>query len=174
MLDTASADFENFLGLCKIHGKTYPINIVKCDGLLEENYKITVSDTEAFIYASDTEGARRAIYYLESEIIKREGPFLPLGDTVRTSSIKRRITRGFFSPTNRAPKWGDELLDEVDYYPENYLSRLAHNGTNGLWIYTSFAQLIFSPYFPTKEKNQEKRMAKLSRTVERCKKYGIP
>ena len=173
ILATATTDFEDFLRICKIHGRSYRINIKRCEGYAEESYKISVMDKECNIYASDEEGARRAVYYLESELIKREGAFLPLGDTVRASAIKRRITRGFFSPTNRAPKWGDELLDEIDYYPENYLSRLAHNGTNGLWIYTSFAQLISSPFLPTKEKNQEKRMAKLDRVVQRCKRYGI-
>ncbi len=98
---------------------------------------------------------------------------MPLGEIKRETLIKRRITRGFFSPTNRAPKWGDELLDEVDYYPDGYLSRLAHNGTNGLWIYTSFAQLLSSPYLPSKDENTERRMSKLARVTEKCKKYGI-
>ena len=98
---------------------------------------------------------------------------MPLGDTVRKSRITRRITRGYFSPTNRAPKWGDELLDDIDYYPENYLDRLAHNGTNGLWIYTSFAQLIKSPYLPSKDEHCEKRMEKLRSVVKKCQRYGI-
>ena len=106
-------------------------------------------------------------------MIKREGAILGKGIVRRTARIKNRITRGFFSPTNRAPKWGDELLDEIDYYPEEYLNRLAHNGTNGLWIYTSFGQLVKSPYMPELGKDSEKRMEKLSRVVAKCKKYGV-
>ncbi len=172
-LETAKDDFSKFLISVSAFGESYPIKIVKKDGFGEESYKISVSETECVIYSSDSEGARRAIFYLEEEMIKRESAVLPLGDILRISHIKRRITRGFFSPTNRAPKWGDELLDDIDYYPENYLNRLAHNGTNGLWIYTSFAQLISSPYIKSKVGNCEKRMEKLRRVVEKCKRYGI-
>ncbi len=170
---TAIDDFEKFLRSADVFGSVYPIKTVYSEGFSKESYKISVSDTECIIYASDSEGARRAIYYLEEEMIKREGAFLPRGEIVRNCRITKRITRGFFSPTNRAPKWGDELLDDIDYYPENYLSRLAHNGTNGLWIYTSFAQLTSSPHMPSKDENCGKRMEKLRRVVEKCKKYGI-
>lgn len=173
VIETATQDFEAFLRSADIYGDRYPIRIVSAEGFGEEDYKISADETECVIYASDSEGARRAVYYLEEEMIKREGAFLPFGETVRISRIKRRITRGYFSPTNRAPKWGDELLDEIDYYPENYLSRLAHNGTNGLWIYTSFAQLINSPYLPRIDGNCEKRIKKLHGVVDKCEKYGI-
>ena len=170
IIRTAIDDYEGFLKITKAYGDKYPIRIRFCEGYDEENYRISVNEHECVIYATDPEGARRAIYYLEEEMIKREGAFLPIGDIVRSSRIKRRITRGYFSPTNRAPKWGDELLDEIDYYPENYLSRLAHNGTNGLWIYTSFAQLIKSPYLPSKDEHCDRRIEKLRDVVykSRC------
>ena len=173
VLSTALCDFERFLNSAEIYGDNYSIKITRIEGFGEEDYKISVTDSECVIYASDSEGARRAVYYLEEEMIKREGAILPLGEIKRTAHIKRRITRGYFSPTNRAPKWGDELLDDKEYYPDNYLNRLAHNGTNGLWIYTSFAQLISSPYVPSKDMNTEKRMEKLRGVVEKCKRYGI-
>ena len=173
IIRTAIDDYEIFLKTANIYGDKFPIRILFSEGYDEENYKISVDECQCIIYSTTPEGARRAIYYLEEEMVKREGAFLPLGDILRTSRIKRRITRGYFSPTNRAPKWGDELLDEIDYYPENYLSRLAHNGTNGLWIYTSFAQLISSPYLPSKDKHCEKRMQKLRNVVDKCEKYGI-
>lgn len=172
-LETAIRDLEDFLRSADVYGDRYPIRIVFMEGFSEEDYRISADETECVIYASDSEGARRAVYYLEEEMIKREGAFLPLGETLRASRIKRRITRGYFSPTNRAPKWGDELLDEIDYYPKNYLNRLARNGTNGLWIYTSFAQLINSPYLSGIDGNCEKRMKKLHGVVDKCKKYGI-
>ena len=173
IIGTAIDDYEIFLKTANIYGDKFPIRILFADGYDEENYKISVSESECVIYSTTSEGARRAIYYLEEEMVKREGAFLPLGDIIRSSRIKRRITRGYFSPTNRAPKWGDELLDDIDYYPENYLNRLAHNGTNGLWIYTSFAQLISSPYIPSKDEFCEKRMQKLRSVVDKCERYGI-
>ena len=173
IIRTAIDDYESFLRVSDIYGDKYPIRIRFSEGYDEENYRISANERECVIYATDPEGARRAIYYLEEEMIKREGAFLPIGDIVRSSRIKRRITRGYFSPTNRAPKWGDELLDEIDYYPENYLSRLAHNGTNGLWIYTSFAQLIKSPYLPSKDEHCDRRIEKLRDVVYKCQRYGI-
>ncbi|MBE6582450.1 MAG: hypothetical protein E7648_04205 [Ruminococcaceae bacterium] len=173
IIATATDDLTSFLSSSEMLGNKYPIKITCSDGFGDQDYKISVSENECSIYASDSEGARRAVYYLEEELIKHDGPFLTLGDITRTSQIKKRITRGFFSPTNRPPKYGDELLDDIDYYPENYLNRLAHNGTNGIWIYTSFAQLIRSPYLPTNADGCEKRMQKLSGIVERCKRYGI-
>ena len=173
IVETATVDLEKFFRVSGVFGDKYPIEIAFADGFSEESYSIEVTAEKTVIRASDSEGARRAVYYLEEEMIKREGAFLPLGVIKREAVIKRRITRGFFSPTNRAPKWGDELLDEIDYYPENYLSRLAHNGTNGLWIYTSFAQLLSSPYLPVKDENTERRMEKLAKVVEKCKRYGI-
>ena len=173
IIGTAIDDYEIFLKTANIYGDKFPIRILFAYGYDEENYKISVSESECVIYSTTSEGARRAIYYLEEEMVKREGAFLPLGDIIRSSRIKRRITRGYFSPTNRAPKWGDELLDDIDYYPENYLNRLAHNGTNGLWIYTSFAQLISSPYIPSKDEFCEKRMQKLRSVVDKCERYGI-
>ena len=170
---TAIEDCEIFFKSASIRGDKYPIRILFSEGYGEESYNICVDEGQCIIYSTTAEGARRAIYYLEEEMVKREGAFLPYGDTVRTSHIRRRITRGYFSPTNRAPKWGDELLDGIDYYPENYLSRLAHNGTNGLWIYTSFAQLISSPYLPSKDEHCEQRMAKLRGVVDKCERYGI-
>ena len=163
IIETATEDFEKFLKVAGVFGNEYPIIIEYSEGYSEESYSITVDSEKTVIRSSDSEGARRAVYYLEEEMIKREGAFLPLGEIKRDAIIKRRITRGFFSPTNRAPKWGDELLDEIDYYPDGYLNRLAHNGTNGLWIYTSFPQLLSSPYVPSKDENTAKRMEKLSR-----------
>ncbi len=87
--------------------------------------------------------------------------------------IKTRITRGFFSPTNRPPKNIDELWDDVDYYPEEYLNRLAHDGNNGIWIYTHFCDLIPSKIIPEYGQNSARRIKKLKRVVKKCARYGI-
>ena len=173
ILETALYDLELFFDVAHIYGERYPIRIDYAEGYGEEDYKISVTEKNCTVYATTPEGARRGIYYLVEEMVKREGALLPLGDTVRKSRITRRITRGYFSPTNRAPKWGDELLDDIDYYPENYLDRLAHNGTNGLWIYTSFKQLIDSPYLGDSDGHCRERMEKLRSVVKKCQRYGI-
>lgn len=173
LLDTAYADFESFLSVCEISGNTYPISFVMGEVLGFESYKIAVSESGCTVTAADTEGIRRAIVYLEGEFTKNEAPVLTKGETVRRAYIKTRITRGFFSPTNRAPKFGDELLDDIEYYPDEYLNRLAHSGTNGLWIYTSLRALIKTDYFNDDEAPIKKRIEKLKRVVAKCKRYGV-
>ena len=173
LLDTAYDDFCTFTTVTGISGDKYPIDLVygKVSGY--ESYRISVSETSCTVTAEDTEGIRRAIVYLEDEMTKREGPYLELGEITRSPKIKDRITRGFFSPTNRPPKYGDELLDDIDYYPDEYLNRLAHSGTNGLWIYTSFRALVKTKYFNGDEEAINRRIEKLTRVVAKCKKYGV-
>ncbi len=174
ILSSAYEDFAAFLSVTKVGGDRFPIVIEKghVKGV-SESFRIRVSESGVTVTAEETEGVRRALVYLEEEMTKNEGPFLPLGTVERRPYIKTRMTRGFFSPTNRAPKFGDELLDEVDYYPEAYLNRLAHNGTNGLWIYTSFRALIDTPVFEQNKEEVAHRIEKLSRVVDRCARYGV-
>lgn len=174
LLETSYADFEVFGKVSGAWGESYPIDLVygKVNGT--ESYRIETSDTHTTVTAEDTEGIRRAIVYLEDEMTAREGAILPLGVKERSPHLLSRITRGFFSPTNRAPKWGDELLDDIEYYPDEYLNRLVHSGTNGLWIYTSFRALVSTSFFPEDDpENINKRIKKLTRVVAKCKKYGV-
>ena len=173
LLQTAYEDFYAFLQITHVKGNRYPISIQKGIVCGPESYRLLVTSEETTIIAEDTEGVRRALIYLEGEMTKREGPFLPLGTLERRPYIRTRMTRGFFSPTNRAPKYGDELLDDIEYYPDEYLKRLAHNGTNALWIYTSFRALIDMPQFPQNKSDCARRIKKLSRVVERCGRYGV-
>ncbi len=173
LLDTATADFGLFLSVCGIGGSRYPIRIAKGPTSCFEEYIIDVTEAGCTVTAGDTEGIRRALVFLEDEMIAREGPFLPLGKTVRKPWLRRRITRGFFSPTNRPPRNGDELSDNIDYYPDEYLNRLAHDGTNGLWIYSSFKQLVPSDIITEYGEGHEARIEKLNRVIAKCRRYGI-
>jgi len=90
----------------------------------------------------------------------------------RTPWVKDRISRCFFSPIKRPPFNRDELLDDVDYYPDGYLAKLANEGVNGLWLSVKFRELVTCPYYPT-DPQAPRRLAKLRRTVEACAKHGI-
>ena len=173
LLETALHDFQVFLNVHEIAGTQFPVKLIKGKTECFEAYHIQVNSDACILEAEDTEGIRRALVYLEDEMLRREGAILPMGQVTRKPMIRTRITRGFFSPTNRPPKNQDELLDEVDYYPEEYLNRLAHDGTNGLWIYTHFKDLLPSNYFSEYGKEWEKRITKLRKVVEKCRRYGI-
>lgn len=173
LLETAIDDFLLFSKIYEIEGKRYPVVLQFAETDVFEKYIIDVKEDSCVIKAGDTEGIRRGIIFIEDELQRREGAILPLGEIVRTPRIKARITRGFFSPTNRPPRNQDELFDDVDYYPEEYLNRLAHDGTNGLWIYTRLSDLVKTDIIPEYGKDSEKRIAKLKKIISRCKRYGI-
>ncbi len=173
LLETIYADFNNFLKVYEIGGNRFPIYLDKGDTECFEAYKLIIENDKIKIIANDTEGIRRGIIYLEDELRRREGAFLEEGVISKKPIIRSRITRCFFSPINRAPKFGDELSDDIDYYPDEYLNRLMHDGTNGVWVYTRFADLMPSSIIKENGVGHEKRIAKLNRTIEKCAKYGI-
>ncbi|MBE5782656.1 MAG: hypothetical protein E7329_04980 [Clostridiales bacterium] len=173
LLDTVYQDFARFLQVHKMQGSSYPVRFIKEDVGCFESYEIRISEKEAVIAAGDTEGARRALIYLEDEMLRREGPFLPLGIIRRSPVLSSRITRCFFSPINRPPKFGDELSDDIDYYPEEYLNRLMHDGANGVWIYTRFSDLVEVSAIPEYGKGAPSRIEKLNRVIQKCARYGI-
>ena len=173
LLDVSYADFERFLAVCGMAGRRYPLRFARGESECFESYRITVKEDETVITAADTEGVRRALVYLEDEFCRREGPCLPRGEIARRPVMKDRITRCFFSPINRPPKYGDELSDDIDYYPEEYLNRLMHDGANGVWIYTRFSDLVRVRALPEYGEGSEKRTAKLNRVIAKCARYGI-
>ena len=173
LLDVSYEDFSRFVGVCGFAGDRYPLRLKRGDAGGYETYTIRVTPEETIITSSDTEGIRRALICLEDEFTRREGPALPLGEMTRRPAVRSRITRCFFSPINRPPKYGDELSDDIDYYPENYLCRLMHDGANGVWIYTRFSDLVSVSALPEYGRNRRARIDKLNRVIDRCARYGI-
>ena len=133
-----------------------------------ESYKIDVSaDGQVTITTEDDEGLRRAVYYYQDRV--RAGD---LKSCMRKPWVRNRLSRCFFGPIKRPPLNHDELMDDVDYYPEAYLDRLAHEGVNGLWLTVEWRNLAATS-FTTRSPDADRRLAKLRRTVDRCLKYGI-
>ena len=128
------ADIDRFFNVYGIGGDRFPIFIEKGETEKFEAYVIEIAADKITVTADDTEGVRRALIYIEDELRRREGAFLEPATVKRAPHLRRRITRCFFSPINRPPKNGDELSDDIDYYPEEYLNRLMHDGANGVWI----------------------------------------
>lgn len=173
VLETAYADFNLFLNVYKIGGDRYPVRLIKGETKCFEAYTVEITEEGITLTAADTEGIRRGIIYIEDLITRQEGAYLVPGKTERWPHIKARITRGFFSPTNRPPKFGDELSDDIEYYPDEYLNRLAHDGTNGLWIYTSFKAILPPGMVKEYGVDYEKRLNKLRRVIKNCARYGV-
>jgi len=174
-LETAYEDLRRFLaagGVSTERGE-YTIETARAPELGSEAFRLEVGKTSCRLSASDTEGIRRGIFYLEDEMLRRRGPFLAIGKMERRPVVLRRISRCFFGPIKRPPKMRDELMDDVDYYPEQYLNRLAHEGVNGLWLTIEFRDLVSTAFTPEAGRDAERRLAKLRRTVAACLRYGI-
>ncbi|HUS80734.1 MAG TPA: hypothetical protein VM283_05655, partial [Armatimonadota bacterium] len=174
LLETAYEDFRFFLGtvgLCE--DGDYRLITRQIATPMPEHYRVAVRGDHCEIGAGDTEGIRRALVWLEDEMLRRGGPFLPLGTVTRKPLIRTRISRCFYGPINRPPKCKDELADDVDYYPDEYLNRLAHQGVNVLWLTIKWYETIPSRIIPEYGRNAGPRLAKLRRTVRKCARYGI-
>lgn len=154
--------------------------------LTGEEFGVKIVDDRAIVSAGTSEGVRRGIFYLQDEMVKNGGPYLTKEAFRRSPHIKRRISRCFFSPIKRPGNQqdlGDELLDTIDYYPDEYLNRLAHEGVNGLWVTVSskdgnetsvgFADLVYTELTGDPGENGRTRLAKLKKIVEKCDRYGI-
>lgn len=174
LLETAYADLDRFFDAGKIRRDGgYPIFIRREETAYYEAYRVEVRSGECVLSANDTEGVRRGIFFLQDEMLRTGGAFLPLGVTARHPQIRTRLSRCFFGPINRPPKRRDELMDDVDYYPGEYLNRLAHQGVNALWLTVNFWDLCPSKIFPDAGRDSERRLEKLRRTVRKCARYGI-
>jgi hypothetical protein len=175
LLSTAYEDLHHFLYAAGIKNNKsgYIVKTQKVEGLPKEAFRIEVNEKQCRIQATDIEGIRRGIFYLEDELLSQHACFLSLHNVYRQPFIHRRISRCFYSPIKRPPKMRDELIDNEDYYPDNYLNRLAHEGINGLWLTVSFKDLCTTPYTPDAGKDKEKRLGKLRQIVNKCLRYGI-
>ena len=174
-LETSYEDLRLFLAAGNIscdNGK-YLLETVEDKQLKSESFRVDIQQGGCRIIAGDVEGIRRGIFYLEDEMLRHRGPFLTLGKFEKQPIIQRRISRCFFGPIKRPPKMRDELMDNVNYYPDQYLNRLAHEGVNGLWVTVEFRDLVATQYTPEAGKDAEKRLAKLRQTVAACLRYGI-
>ncbi len=177
LLKTAYDDFNEFLRVMQIKVCKDGKKITVKRGATEcfEAYIIRVSPEACEIIANDTEGIRRALVYIEDEMLRREGARLPLGEIKRKPHITARVSRCYFTPSSHVAieENENELIDDIDYYPDEYLNRLAHDGINALWLGATLQHLVKSDIVPEYGKTAEKRMAKLNRVIEKCKRYGI-
>lgn len=174
LLDTAYADFGYFLKTVGLpEDNCYPIITHHCHTTVREEFTVRVTADRCEVGANDTEGIRRGLIWIEDEMRRRGGPFLPLGELTRTPVVRTRISRCFYGPVNRPPKSRDELADDVDYYPDEYLNRLAHEGVNVLWFTVHFFQTVPSKIIPEYGRAAGPRLEKLRRTVQKCERYGI-
>lgn len=173
MLETAYDDLRLFFSAGNItnYNEGYIIETVFTSELEGEAFRLEINLEKCRIFAKTTEGIRRGIFYLEDEMLRLRAPFLNIGEIEKEFVVKSRISRSFYAPRPSAVR--DELKEDMDYYPDNYLNRLAHEGVNGLWLRIEFRDLVSTRFTPANGKDGESYLKKLSQIVEKCLRYGI-
>ena len=173
LLETAFSALERFAAQnVPAAPGSVSITALQDKSLGTEEYRVTVSPDGVTLAASDTEGLRRAVYCFIDMCRSAEIPALEYQTVRRKPWLKNRISRCFFGPIKRAPFFRDELTDDIDYYPEAYLDRLASEGVNGIWLTIVWKEMAETDFFPVDPK-RSMRVEKLKRTVEKCRRYGI-
>lgn len=170
LLETVLSDFDRFLHEAEVAGDGVDLIIRYTAGYEYEEYHINICADNIVLTGSDTEGIRRGIYHLQDMI--SSSPFLKYNLICRKPWLKNRISRCFFGPIKRPPFNIDELMNDIDYYPEEYLNRLAHDGVNGLWLTVAFRDICDTSVRKASA-DAARRIAKLRRTVNSCRRYGI-
>ena len=168
-------DFRRFMGVvmeCPEKPAGWPIRLTRGDPGRAggESHVVDISRQVCVLTAREVEGLRRALVFLEDEMLLRRAPILPIGRTVRHAAIDTRIIRSPIAPYRWLSGW--ELEDDNDYYPDAYLNKLAHAGINGIWVAGLLRNLVASRVIPEMGP-AEHRLAKLRHLVERADRYGI-
>ncbi|MHC4874012.1 MAG: hypothetical protein ACYTFY_19355, partial [Planctomycetota bacterium] len=195
LLETAQGDFEKALSDLGV-GKdgNYLISVSSGEGFEKEEFELKLTSEKCCLISGDTEGIRRGIYYLIDLMLSCSAEGIGNISIRRKPVVKTRISRIWYGPRNRPEvrrdilaksdaEWEekikydiayrDELLDDFDYYPDAYLSVLAGEGVNGLWFTDSFHDLCKSEIIPEYGVYAEKKLKKLKRVVQKCRRYGI-
>lgn len=135
-----------------------------------EDVDLRVDAAGCHMAASGLAGIRRGLFLLEDEMQLRRAPVLPVGEFQRRYVVRDRITRSPVAPYRWLSGW--ELESDGDFYPEAYLSRLAHAGVNGLWVAALLRNLVPSRVLPELGP-PEPRLERLNELIRRAALYGI-
>ncbi len=177
LLHTALADFGRFCQILDLipvqSGPGLPLFISQEETDCFEAYSISIRADGIYLAAADTEGIRRGLVHLEELIQASGAPVLACQEIRQKPFIRTRLSRCFFGPIKRPPMNRDELEDEINYYPDEYLNRLAHEGVNALWLTISFRDTVPVQVLPGFGKRAHIHLPKLRQTVARCARYGI-
>lgn len=177
-LDVLLDDLRDFMAVVMGVAESpdgYPIRLTsgplaQCPADTVERHRITVGEDACEVAAENMDGLRRAVFRLQDEMLLRRGPILPVGETTRWTTLATRVIHSPIAPYRWLSGW--ELDDPHDYYPDEYLKRLAHYGINGLWIPGLLRLLVASRTIPELGP-PEHRLDKLKAVVARAARYGI-
>jgi hypothetical protein len=181
-LRAAAADFLRFMEACMEtplrmveigagageQPKSICLKVAPAELPVPESYVLEIGPEAVVVRGADASGVQYGLYELEEAMERAGGPFVEPGRISRQPWAETRILRSFFSPF-----YHNELLDEEDYYPGEYLNRLAHHRVNGVWLHLKLRDVVPSAVFPEFGSEAAASLPRLRQLVERAGKYGI-
>ena len=162
LLTTALQDFTRFLQSAGIPADAgYPLRIVPMPQAVPEAYRIDIGKDRGLVQVADIEAVRRALVFLEDEMLRLGGPLLRVGRVAREPVIRRRIA----FHVEMFERAGQTVL------PDEFLNRWAHDGINGVMLHLD----SLFPYrlVPEFEHPPEALFQTLSQMVRNYARYGI-
>lgn len=154
-----------------IASKRSPIAIeVRVDGSIDDNpetFRVHATPAGVRIVAASDEGAMRALFQLDWDMLNRQRPVIVLGERTFTPQWKLRIA----SPVLHKP------LDEAGDYlklPRSYLLNLARYGYNATYLYINWFEFM-SPASggALSSAGWQQRLDDLRKTVDYLAEFGI-
>ena len=133
-----------------------------------ESFSYHAEADRILITAPSVSSLRQAQMWLENQMALARAPVLPIKRSVFRRKYSPRILRSFF-----APYYESELLQEKDFYPDNYLDKLAHQGVNAVWLHEKLREVVPSSVFPEFGSHSARMIENLNRTIEKCGRFGI-
>ncbi len=133
-----------------------------------ERFLINVDDGRAEVVGNSPGGLLQGVYRLQDQMKERGGPFVPRGHVDRQARFYPRHLYSYFA------LYGDPLFEpDVDPFPDGLLEKLARTGVNGVWLQAVLNNLAPSKTFPEFGEGGDRRLATLSKLVERASRFGI-
>lgn len=127
-----------------------------------------IESQQILISARDATGLQRAVYELESQMERREAPFLRVGEQSRREVWSPRYCYSYFA------LYGDPLMEgDAAGLPDGYLERAAMSGMGGVWIQAVLNNLAPSTTFPEFGEGWQTRLRNLRELVARAQNYGL-
>jgi hypothetical protein len=176
VLETAARDFAQFIaeamgGSIRVTNTgSSPAITIRVGGTGPGNFRIRAVEEGIHVAGGDEGAAMQGLFSLEELMELRGGPFVS-----RTLDLKRKAV---LSPRIIFPYlavYGDLLTDNdfESYFPDGYLSRMAHMGINGIWLPGVLRNLVPSTVFPEFGEGGADRREKLNWLIRQAERYGI-
>jgi hypothetical protein len=113
------------------------------------------------IVVADAAGVRRALVWIEEEMLRRGGTFLPIGGTERAPALRTRLLLEYQALAK----------DCAEGLPDAYLNRIAHCGVNALLL--PVGRVAGSPVTTLLDPLPDAFVDALRTRIERYARYGI-